>query len=108
MLRIRQGASSTGDFITMQNSSGTNLARIQSNGIINAFELRTNNTAFAVGESNSGANIYMIRQTAVPGNPGANAAFLYFRAGTNAGTLRLAVRAGASGAETTILDNIPT
>jgi hypothetical protein len=107
-LIVSGAASQTADLQQWQNSAGTVQARISPTGIINAFELRTNNTAFAVGETNSGANIYMIRQTAVPGNPGANAAFLYFRAGTNAGTLRLAVRAGASGAETTILDNIPT
>ena len=32
---------------------------------------------------------------------------MYYRDGTNAGTLKLVVRAGAAGAETTILDNIP-
>jgi hypothetical protein len=31
---------------------------------------------------------------------------LYFRAGTNTGTLKLVVRAGAAGAETSIIDNI--
>jgi len=42
------------------------------------------------------------------GNPGANLLFLYVRDGTNLNTLRLVVKAGESGAETTLLDNIPT
>jgi hypothetical protein len=42
------------------------------------------------------------------GNPGANLLFLYVRDGTNPNTLRLVVRAGDLGAETTLLDNIPT
>jgi hypothetical protein len=37
----------------------------------------------------------------------AGGARLYFLDGTNAGTLKLVVKAGAGGAETTILDNIP-
>jgi hypothetical protein len=49
----------------------------------------------------------MAKQTAQAASPGAGNAHLYFRDGTNAGTLKLVVRAGASGAETTILDNIP-
>jgi hypothetical protein len=60
-----------------------------------------------MSERNSGAELTFNRQTAATTNPGANIARLYFRDGTNTGTLRLVVRAGASGAETTILDNIP-
>jgi len=56
---------------------------------------------------NSGGELTMGKQTAATTNPGANYARLYFRDGTTTGTLKLVVRAGAAGAETTILDNIP-
>jgi hypothetical protein len=104
---VRGAASQTADLLQIQNSAGAVQARISSSGIINATSLRTNNTLFAVGESNSGGNMYLVKQTGSPGNPGTDGAFLYFRDGTNAGTLKLVVRAGAAGAETTILDNIP-
>jgi hypothetical protein len=60
------------------------------------------------GEENSGGYITLGRASAAAANPGANLAKIYLRAGTNANTLKLVVRAGAAGAETTILDNIPT
>jgi len=49
----------------------------------------------------------MTKQTVATTNPGAGIGSLYFRDGTTAGTLKLVVRAGAAGAETTILDNNP-
>jgi hypothetical protein len=107
LLRLRQGASSTGDFITMQNSSGTNLARITSGGDIFGNRVRTLNSAFRGQEANGGGQVFLERNTSLPSNPGANIGLIYFRDGTNAGTLKLVVRAGAAGAETTILDNIP-
>jgi hypothetical protein len=55
----------------------------------------------------SGGFIQMAKSTATYPAPGANSAYLYLRDGTNAGTLKLCVKAGAAGAETTILDNIP-
>jgi hypothetical protein len=60
-----------------------------------------------MGEFNNGAIFEFVRATAASYSPGANRATLYFRDGTNAGTLKLVVRAGTAGAETTILDNIP-
>lgn len=60
-----------------------------------------------MAEENSGGRLTMTRQTAASTNPGANVAKFYLRDGTTAGTLKFVVRAGASGAETTILDNIP-
>jgi hypothetical protein len=90
-----------------QNDAGTVLARVQSNGVINGAEIRTMNTTAVLREVASGGNLYMSKATSAPANPGANIGTLYFRDGTNAGTLKLVVRAGAAGAETTILDNIP-
>ena len=60
------------------------------------------------GSGGGGGQVTWTKQTAAATNPGASNARLYFRDGTNANTLKLVVRAGAAGAETTILDNIPT
>jgi hypothetical protein len=107
LMRLRMGATSTGDFITMQNSSGTNVARIDSGGNLKASNVATLNSLAQLAQANSGGVMIMGRATAQFSSPGANSAALYFRDGTNAGTLKLVVRAGAAGAETTILDNIP-
>lgn len=55
----------------------------------------------------NGAPLLLAKQAGAATNPGADLGRLYFRAGTNAGTLKLVARAGTAGAETTVLDNIP-
>jgi hypothetical protein len=104
---IRGAASQTANLQEWQNSAGTILARVNPIGILLATSLRTINQTFQTTEENGGGNVLLVRQTSPAGNPGANIGKLYFRDGTNAGTLKLVVRAGAAGAETTILDNIP-
>lgn len=104
---IRGATSQTANLQEWQDSSGTILGGMQSNGQLFGTQIKTKNAYVFIGEQNSGGSTIYTRQTATPSAPGANAANLYFRDGTNAGTLKLVVRAGASGAETTILDNIP-
>jgi hypothetical protein len=104
---VRGFASQTANLQEWQDSAGTILARVNPIGILLATSLRTINQTFQTTEENGGGNVLLVRQTSPAGNPGANIGKLYFRDGTNAGTLRLCVRAGAAGAETTILDNIP-
>jgi hypothetical protein len=58
-------------------------------------------------EENSGGALTQQRAISSPTNPGDNLAKMYFRDGTTAGTLKLVVKSGTAGAETTILDNIP-
>jgi len=60
-----------------------------------------------IAEANTGGILQLKKATAsaVPG--AADYARLFIVAGTTAGTLKLVVRAGTAGAETTILDNIP-
>ena len=106
-LIVRGAASQTANLQEWQNSAGTNLATVRYDGVINAPEIRTSSNNIMLREENSGGFVNFIRETAAGANPGANQAKLYFRDGTNAGTLKLVVRAGAAGAETTILDNIP-
>jgi hypothetical protein len=105
---IRGAASQTADLQQWQNSAGTVEALVTSNGVIFARELATTQSLFRSGSENSGGFMRMTKQTTTAGSPGANIGKLYFRDGTNAGTLKLVVRAGTAGAETTILDNIPT
>ena len=106
-LVVKGIASQTANLQEWHNSGGTALSFVRSDGVVRAPAFgTTNNYAFTV-ERNSGGELNLVRQTAQTTSPGSNNARLYFRDGTNAGTLKLVVRAGASGAETTILDNIP-
>ena len=90
-----------------QSSTGSTAARVAQDGRIYGTTVTTLNAGFNASEASGAGFIRLTRSTAVGANPGANLALLYFRDGTNAGTLKLVVRAGAAGAETTILDNIP-
>jgi hypothetical protein len=90
-----------------QNSGGTVIARVDSSGNVRGLSVRTSNDLTSLLEANSGGYLRLTRQTASVSNPGANLGSIYFRDGTTGGTLKLVVRAGAAGAETTILDNIP-
>jgi hypothetical protein len=100
-------ASQSANLQEWQNSAGAVLARVGSSGTILGSGVVTQNFRTCMFETGAGGFLQMTRHTAAVGNPGANIGALYFRDGTNAGTLRLCVRAGAAGAETTILDNIP-
>jgi hypothetical protein len=105
---VRGAASQTADLFQIQTSAGG------VSGKFDAFGYFTANNGFVLASSGGslerafgGAFLGMAKATSAPTNPGANIGRLYFRDGTTAGTLKLCVRAGASGAETTILDNIP-
>ena len=103
-----QGASGqSANLQEWRNSAGNIIGFMPPTGFLTTQEFRTPNLGVIVGELNTGGTIYMIKANAAQSNPGSGRARLYFRDGTNAGTLKLCVRAGASGAETTILDNIP-
>jgi hypothetical protein len=110
---IRGSASQTGNLQEWQNSAGTILTRVSSNGsIFGGGNITANNGIIAANGfatlnlENSGGYLSMYKGTAAAANPGANQAKLYFRDGTTAGTLKLAVRAGTAGVETTLIDNI--
>ena len=109
ILRIRVGATpgAGNDALIVQNSSGTTRARIDSGGNIKAANVASLNSFMQITENAGGALQVWAKATAIASNPGTGFASMYFRDGTNAGTLKLVVRAGTAGAETTILDNIP-
>lgn len=62
---------------------------------------------FWEGGSIAGVTLSMMGVAQQPNSPGVGMGKLYFIAGTTGGTLKLVAKAGASGAQTTILDNIP-
>ena len=107
-LYIRGAASQTANLQEWQNSAGSILGYVNSAAVIRMPVVQGGAGAETDLRSlNSGGLFTMLKATAAATNPGAGYARLYFRDGTNAGTLKLVVRAGAAGAETTILDNIP-
>jgi hypothetical protein len=105
---IRAAASQTANLQEWQNSAGTILANITSGGsFVATGQVQAGAGVVRLISENSGGQLQITRGTAAATNPGANIGRIYFRDGTTAGTLKLVVRAGAAGAETTILDNIP-
>jgi hypothetical protein len=106
-LVVRGFASQTANLQDWQNSAGTILGFVNSGGVARFENVGTANGFAVLGYNASGGHNTLVRANATMANPGANTGRLYFRDGTNAGTLKLVVIAGASGAETTILDNIP-
>jgi hypothetical protein len=104
---VRGAASQSANLQEWQTSTPTTVAKISSAGVFNAVTVSTTNGYSSLQEASSGGNLFMSRMTAAATNPGSNNARIYLRDGTNTGTLKLVVRAGAAGAETTILDNIP-
>ena len=98
-------ASQSANLQEWQNSAGTVLAYMGSGGAFRTPIIQAGNGAETdLRVANSGGQITMLKQTAAASNPSANYARIYFRDGTNANTLKLVVRAGAAGAETTILE----
>lgn len=93
---------------TFNDSTGALIAHIDGNtGNVYGTTLLTPSFNVSLGDSNSGGHVRLQKKTSTPAAPGASRAYLYFLTGTNANTVKLCVRAGASGAETVILDNIP-
>jgi hypothetical protein len=104
---IRGVASQSANLQEWQNSGGTAIASISSAGAFRATQTSTLTDYATMREENSGGFLRLTKQTAIGATVAANQAKIYIRDGTTAGTLKLVVRAGAAGAETTILDNIP-
>jgi hypothetical protein len=104
---IRGAASQSANLQEWQNSAGTVRSSVSSAGYVYGVGLYTNGSEMGFETGNGGGRMKFTRCTSLPSNQGANQAIIYFRDGTTAGTLKLVVRAGAAGAETTILDNIP-
>jgi hypothetical protein len=108
-LVVRSASGQTANLQEWQNSSGsTVLTRVASDGVVRATRYDTNNFYALLGEEVNGGFLTLTKATGALSSPSAGNARIYFRDGTVPTTLKLVVKAGATGAETTILDNIPT
>ncbi|NBR65502.1 MAG: hypothetical protein EBT65_06155, partial [Actinobacteria bacterium] len=106
-LVVKGAASQSANLMEWQNSGGTIMSYVTSAGVGRFEQLQVTSGYAQLRYSNSGGHLQMIKKTASVASPGADNGAIYFVAGTTTGTLKLVVRAGAAGAETTILDNIP-
>ena len=105
---IRGVSSQSANLQEWQNSAGTVIGSMSSTGTINSTNLGTlNNWVYAKEEQSGGQMRLKKTSGAAANNRATDFAQLYLRDGTNAGTLKLVIIAGTTGAETTILDNIP-
>lgn len=105
-LIIDQPAGQTANLISLR-VNGVSQFQVDPGGVAAAWQYNLQDATVILHSENSGGDLRMIKQTAPAANPGTDVAKLYFRDGTNAGTLKLVVRAGTAGSETTVLDNIP-
>jgi hypothetical protein len=104
---VRGADSQSANLQEWQNSLGAELASINSAGYFTAtggYVLSNSGGSFE--RAFGGAFLGMAKATSAPTNPGANSARVYFRDGTVPGTLKLVVRAGDSGVEETLFDNL--
>ena len=103
---VRGAAGQTSSLQEWQNSAGTVLASISNSGGLSSLFMQTEFGLAQLGNASNGGTLRLDRATSAIANPGANRGRLYFRDGTNAGTLKLVVRAGAAGVEETLFDNL--
>jgi len=107
-LVVRGRASQTADLQQWQDSAGAVLVNASAAGALVATSLATRSFAAKLTDEATGGIVQLGKTNAAAANPGADFAKLYIRDGTLASTVKLVVRAGATGTETTILDNITT
>ncbi|HEX2295977.1 MAG TPA: hypothetical protein VHN37_11785 [Actinomycetota bacterium] len=74
---------------------------------LQARELRTLGSASELGEASAGGYLVLAKAAEEQASVAADRLRVYVRDGTTPGTLRLVVKAGSAGPETTLLDDIP-
>lgn len=104
---VRGAALQAANLSEWQDNTTAVIAYVSSGGTARFQQVQAGGVA-SLQQSNSGSQLLQTRQTASPAAPGANAAYLYYVAGTTSGTLKLVTKAGTAGAETPLLDNIDT
>lgn len=111
-LIVKGAASATADLQQWQSSAGSVLAKVLNTGgivsasAVAAVSFNTSTVGFQAGSFNGGGYIRIEKATASVTTGSTTAAQLFLLTGTNANTVKLVIR--SNGAETTILDNIPT
>jgi hypothetical protein len=106
-LTIKGYTSQSGNLLEVTNSSNTVVAKINSTGSLFANTVSTLNSYATLSEQNSGGLVTLTKQTTTITSPGADKAGVYFGSGETDGSLRLSLKAGTSGEEVTLLQNIP-
>lgn len=106
-LTIKGYNSQTGNLLEAKLSDNTIVAKIDSSGSLYANTVATLNSFAVLSEQNSGGLVTLTKQTSPITNPGNDKAGVYFSTGQDSGSLRLSVKAGTSGEEVTLLENIP-
>jgi hypothetical protein len=92
---IIKGAGGTANVLEIVSTANVVVAGISQTGVLTTNSITSNSLA-------------LTKQATSPASPGANTAVQFIKDGTDAGTLKIAIKAGASGAEITLVDNIPT
>jgi hypothetical protein len=87
---IIKGAGGTANILQVMSSANVVVASISQAGDI------------------TGNSLALNKQATSPASPGANTAIQFIKDGTDAGTLKIAIKAGIDGAEITLVDNIQT
>jgi hypothetical protein len=82
------------------------ITKIDSNGNVLANTVGTLNSFAVLQEENSGGVAKFSKVSSAPSAAGSGNLKIYVRDGSTAGTIRLAIQAGASGDEVTIVDKI--
>lgn len=105
---VIQGISSqSGDLLKLKSVSNVIVAKIDSSGNLLANTVGTLNSFALLQEENSGGVAKITKVSSLPTAAGLDNLKIYVRDGSTAGTIRLAVQAGATGDEVTIVDKIP-
>lgn len=105
-LVIQAIASQSGDLFKVKDVSNVVITKIDANGNLLANSVGTINSYVVLQEENSGGVAKFIKVSSVPSAAGTGNMKIYIRDGSTAGTIRLAVQAGATGDEVTIVDKI--
>ena len=106
-VKVVGASSQTASLQEWQLNDGTVRAKVDVDGYMGSTGVFGTTGKWSLETAYGGAFMGLAKTTSTVVNPGSDMARMYLVAGTNAGTLKLVVKAGASGAETTILDNIP-
>ena len=92
---IVKGAGGAANVLEIVSTANVVVAGFSQSGVLTANSITSNSLA-------------LNKQATSPASPGANTAVQFVKDGTNAGTLKIAIKAGIDGAEITLVDNIPT
>lgn len=92
---IIKGAGGLANVLEIVSTANVVVAGISQTGVLTANSITSN-------------SLKLTKQATSPVSPGANTAVQFIKDGTNSGTLKISIKAGDSGTEFVLVDNIPT